>query len=66
MDRGKVRTGVEGEGRGGCDVNGEVKTGGVCIWMALCQKSSESNLGMFLGNQRSTRWGCSSERAAMS
>ena len=34
--------------------------------MALCQKSSESNLGMFLGNQRSTRWGCSSERAAIS
>ena len=66
MDRGKGRTGVEGAGRGGWDDKGEVKTGGVCIWMALCQKSSESNLEMFLGNQRSTRWGCSSERAAIS
>ena len=31
MDRGKVRTGMEGEGRGGWVVKGEVKTGGVCI-----------------------------------
>ena len=65
-ERGKVIVGVEAGGRGGRGIGGDVKTGGVCIWIDLCQKSSESNLGRVLGNQRSTRWGCNAGCEAIS